>query len=75
MVDSCTERFSLFEMDKILRVAGADRVDERASKKLRELLEDSAEEIAFKAKILARHAGRNNVQREDIQLAALQLMA
>ncbi len=70
-----TGRFSLFEMDKILRVAGADRIDERASKKLRELLEDSAEEIAFKAKILARHAGRNHLQREDILLAAQTLMA
>ncbi|MFH0713469.1 MAG: histone [Candidatus Micrarchaeota archaeon] len=62
-------------MDKFFRVAGADRVDERASRKLRELLEDSAAEIAFNAKILARHAGRNNVSREDIQLAAQQLMA
>ncbi len=69
------ERFSLFEMDKILRVAGAERIDERASKKLRELLEDSAEEIAFNAKILARHAGRSHVDKEDIRLAAIQMMA
>ncbi len=74
MVDS--DRFSLFDMDKVLRVAGAERIDERASKKLRELLEDSAEEIAFRAKILSRHAGRNFVQKEDIRLAArLQLIA
>ncbi len=70
-----TDRFSLFDMDKILRTAGAERIDERASKKLRELLEDSASDIAVKAKILARHAGRNNVTREDIALAAQQLMA
>ncbi|MBI4406426.1 histone [Candidatus Micrarchaeota archaeon] len=68
--------FSLFEMDKILRTGATGlRVDERASRKLRELLEDSAQEIAFKAKIFARHAGRSHVQKEDIQLAAQQLMA
>ena len=75
MVGIGNDRFSLFEMDKIFRVAGAERVDERASKKLRELLEDSAGEIAFKAKVLARHAGRNHVGRADIILAAQQLMA
>ena len=70
-----TDRISLFEMDKILRIAGAERVDEKASKKLRELLEDSAEEIAFRAKLLAIHAGRKHVEKEDIRLAAQQLMA
>ena len=70
-----SERFSLFDMDKILRSVGAERIDEHASRKLREFLEDSAKEIAFNAKILARHAGRKYVLKADIMLAAQQLMS
>ena len=73
MVGIDNDRFSLFDMDNILRTAGAERIDERASKKLRELLEDSASDITLKAKILSRHAGRNNVTPEDIRLAAQQI--
>jgi len=61
---------SLFDMDEMLRQAGAERVGEDASKKLRDILEDSGKDIVFKAKILSRHAGRNVVTREDILLAA-----
>lgn len=70
-----SERFSLFDMDKILRSVGAERIDEHASKKLREFLEDSGKEIAFKAKILAHHAGRRRVIKEDILLAAQQMLS
>ncbi|OIO24743.1 hypothetical protein AUJ65_00845 [Candidatus Micrarchaeota archaeon CG1_02_51_15] len=66
---------SLFDMDRFLRNAGAERVGEDASIKLCQLLEDSAEEVIAKAKVLARHAGRNNVIREDIVLAANLLYA
>ncbi|HII38546.1 TPA: histone [Candidatus Micrarchaeota archaeon] len=62
-------------MDRFLRNAGAERVGEDASIKLCQLLEDSAEEVIAKAKVLARHAGRNNVIREDIVLAANLLYA
>lgn len=61
---------SLFDMDDFIRGAGAERVDEKASKKLASILEDTAKDIMFKAKILARHANRDFVTREDILLAA-----
>ena len=61
---------SLFDMDDFIRGAGAQRVSECASKKLREILEDDAQAIVFQAKLLARHAGRNNVTHDDIRLAA-----
>ncbi|OIO25272.1 hypothetical protein AUJ14_04615 [Candidatus Micrarchaeota archaeon CG1_02_55_22] len=61
---------SLFDMDDFIRGAGAERVSECASRKLREILEDEVNAVVFKAKILARHAGRSRVTRQDIQLAA-----
>ena len=61
--------FSLYEMDELLREAGADRVSEDASKKLAELLEDNAKQILLKAKVYAKHAGRRHVTKKDIQLA------
>lgn len=62
--------FSLYDADKLLRHAGAERVDENASKKLCELLEDSGKEIMLKARVYARHAGRKEIVRKDILLAA-----
>lgn len=62
--------FQLYEMDKIIRSQGAERVSEDASQRLSQLLADQAEEILFKAKILARHAGRKDIKKEDVLLAA-----
>ncbi|MCX6767685.1 MAG: NFYB/HAP3 family transcription factor subunit [Candidatus Micrarchaeota archaeon] len=59
----------LYDMDRIIREAGAERVGEDASKKLSEVLEDSANEIIIRARQLARYAGRKNIRREDILLA------
>lgn len=71
-----TARFiHLYEIDGIIRKAGADRVGEDASEKLCELMEDTAKELIAKAKVLSRHAGRNQVTREDIRLAATLLYA
>lgn len=61
---------SLYEMDDMIRNAGAERVDEQASRKLRDILEDAGKDILFKATIIARHANRNYVTREDVLLAA-----
>lgn len=61
--------FSLFEMDDLIRHAGAERVDENASKKLSELLEEEGEKILEKALILAKHAGRTQVNSQDVLLA------
>lgn len=67
---ACKAELSLFDMDDFIRGAGAERVSECASRKLREILEDQAQEVVFQAKLLARHAGRNRVTRDDILLAA-----
>lgn len=67
--------FSLFEMDDVIRKAGAQRVDEKASIKLREKLEDTGIQVIIRAKILARHAGRKEIIRSDILLAARQIVA
>ncbi|MBI5177135.1 NFYB/HAP3 family transcription factor subunit [Candidatus Micrarchaeota archaeon] len=63
----------MFDMDDFLRNGGAERVSECASKKLGEVLEESGKELLFRAKKLSAHAGRREVKREDILLAA-QLM-
>ncbi len=64
---------SLFDMDDIIREAGADRVSECASRKLREILEDESGRIMFQAKLYARHAGRSVINKQDIFLAAQML--
>jgi histone H3/H4 len=61
---------SLWDVDKIIRSVGAERVDEKASRKLGEILEDEASDIIGRARVYARHAGRAFVTREDIMLAA-----
>ncbi|VVC72253.1 Archaeal histone A [uncultured archaeon] len=63
---------ALYAMDQVLRRAGADRVDESASKKLRSILLDNADDLVFRAKILARHTGRTTVTAADIKLAKKQ---
>jgi len=60
----------LLEIDRIIREAGAERVDERASRKLCEILEDNAKELVLTAKQFAKHAGRKRISRKDIVLAA-----
>ena len=65
--------FSLFELDDFLRMAGAQRVDERASAKLGELLEDNGMALLHRAKLLARHAGRRQLRKSDVMLAARML--
>lgn len=62
--------YSLFEVDELIRGAGAQRVDERASRKLNECLEDSAKEILRRARIYAKHAKRSRINGRDIKLAA-----
>lgn len=57
-------------MDGLLRGAGAERVDEQASRKLSEILEDSAKQVMHRARVLAYYAGRKDITRDDIRLAA-----
>ncbi len=63
----------MFELDDYLRQAGAQRVDERASRKLGQLLEDNGVALVHKARLLARYAGRKEILRNDVLLAAKML--
>ena len=65
--------FQLFDVDAFFRATGAQRVAESASEKLADVLEESAEDLIFRAKIYSRHAGRREVTRDDVLLAASDL--
>jgi histone H3/H4 len=60
----------LAAMEKILKLAGADRVSDKSKAALKEVLEDAAEKIALDAVKFAQHAGRKTVKAGDIKLAA-----
>ena len=60
----------LAAMERILKLAGAERVSDKSKAALKEVLEDIAEEMAASAVKLAHHAGRKTVKAEDIKLAA-----
>ena len=66
------------DVERIIRRAGARRVSEEAGEKLVEILEEKAEEIIVKAKLIAIHARGKKCRRHgkkpyvtgaDIQLA------
>ncbi len=60
----------LAPVERIIRRAGGDvRVSEEATKELRDILEETAEQISEKATKLARHAGRKTINGDDIKLA------
>ncbi len=54
--------------DRILRKAGAERVSDDASKALRELTEDIANELAVQVVKVANHAGRKTIKASDVEL-------
>jgi len=60
----------LAAMERILKLAGAERVSDKSKMALKEVLEDIAEEISANAVKLAHHAGRKTVKAGDIKLAA-----
>jgi len=58
-----------FELERMIRKAGAERVGLGAGEKLAEILEDRAGEIIEKAIRISRYAGRKTLTRKDIELA------
>jgi histone H3/H4 len=60
----------LASMEKILKLAGAERVSDDAKLALRTILEEVADEITQNAVKLSRHAGRRTVMESDIKLAS-----
>lgn len=66
-----TKKFlPLAAMEKILKLAGAERVSDKAKAALKDALEEKAEAIAASAVRLASHAGRKTVKAGDIKLAS-----
>lgn len=56
-------------IDRLVRKAGAERVSEETSKKMVEVLEEYASEVARSAAEISRHTGRKTIKAEDIKLA------
>ncbi|MFH1840074.1 MAG: histone [Nanoarchaeota archaeon] len=59
---------SLNAMEKILKKHGAKRVSEDAKVTLKDLLEEYAKTISKRSILLAKHANRYTVRREDVLL-------
>ncbi len=54
--------------DRIMRKSGAERVSEGAAKELRDVVEDIAENLSKEIVVVARHAGRKTIKKEDVEL-------
>jgi histone H3/H4 len=63
------EVLSLAAVNKLIKIAGAERVSESASKALRKFIEEYGANIAKKSIIFARHMGRKTVKGEDVKRA------
>ena len=59
----------LATMEKLLRLAGADRVSDKAKVALRDVLETYGAEVGVQAVKLSLHAGRKTIKAGDIKLA------
>jgi histone H3/H4 len=56
-------------VDRLIRLAGADRVSESGAAALAKILEELGLEIARLAEEMAKHTGRKTIKEEDIELA------
>lgn len=65
-------RISPAPFSRILRNNGAERVSDSAAKALRDAIEEIAEGLSKEAVIVARHAGRKTIKKEDIELVTRQ---
>jgi len=63
---------SLSSVEKIFRKANAKRVSDEASRELRKVIEDFAEEISREAVKASEHAGRKTVKEVDIKFVTRQ---
>lgn len=61
---------SLAPIDRLMRIAGAERISDEAVSILREILEEVAKDISRQAMELAKHAGRKTILADDVKLAA-----
>jgi histone H3/H4 len=56
-------------IDRLMRLAGADRVSESGAAALAKILEELGLEIARLADEMAKHTGRKTIKEEDVNLA------
>ena len=64
---------SIHTCKKLLQKGNNARISKEASKELSTILEEMADTITQRAKILSRHAHRKTITREDVLLAVEQL--
>ena len=67
--------FSLIEMQRILKRAGAERISEDAKNQMLSTLNRIAKEIAFRAVKLASDSGKNTITEENIRDATSIVMS
>lgn len=60
----------LASIERVARKAGIERISKEALEELKKLVEEIAEQLAYEAAELAKHAGRKTIRPEDIKLAA-----
>ncbi|MBI1969372.1 histone family protein [Candidatus Woesearchaeota archaeon] len=70
MVTPSKKFLPLAAMEKVMKLAGAERVSDRAKEALKEVVEEKSMKIAEQAVKLAQHAGRKTVKGGDVKLAA-----
>jgi len=56
---------------KIIKMVGAERVENDAVDLLTQIINEKAEKIAKGAVKLAKHAGRNTVEKSDVKLVII----
>jgi len=60
-------------VDRLIRRAGAQRVSSSAGERLAQILEEIGTRLTKDALRFARHAGRNTIKTEDMDLAHAQI--
>ena len=67
--------FPLAPFERILKKAGAKRVSRGAMEEFAKVMEEEIYKIAKEAALLAKHAGRKTVMREDVKAAVRKLLS
>ncbi|MHA1278489.1 MAG: histone family protein [Candidatus Helarchaeota archaeon] len=67
--DKTIRTIPLAVLDRLIRMAKAERVSEKAAIAMGDILEQIGLEIALMARDLAKHAHRKTINHEDIKLA------
>ncbi|MBW2965477.1 histone family protein [Candidatus Woesearchaeota archaeon] len=60
----------LAAIERIVRKAGIDRISSKAIKEINKVTEELGVDLAREAAVLAEHAGRKTIQKEDIKIVA-----